>query len=115
MTSTGSEETIARFLALIIAGLVAGWVRLDARRRGFSAGAAIGWSVGVFLMMILFLPPYLWVRRKYPLLSGAADLPRNAPPIAAPPCPYCGYPNAGNSDYCAKCGRQLKSSTEIHR
>ncbi|PQV64140.1 hypothetical protein B1R32_107166 [Abditibacterium utsteinense] len=108
-----NEQAGTQLFALMVAGGVAGWVRFDAQKRGFKAGAAIGWSVGVFLVMIVFLPLYLWARRNSPLPEGALQTP--LAPIAGVPCPYCGYENAGSPDYCAKCGRQLRSSTEIHR
>lgn len=107
-------EQTTRLIALLVAGAVAGWVRLDARQRGFKTSAALAWSAGVFLVMVVFLPLYLWVRRQHPLSHDGARVSLSKAPIAAVPCPYCGYPDPG-PNFCEKCGRQLKSSTEIHR
>ncbi len=113
MNTIPTIDLLGNGIGMLIAAAIAGWVRFDAGKRGFKTGAAIGWSVGVFLMLIVFLPIYLWVRRKHPYVTGTA-LTTNAP-IAGVPCPYCGYSNAGDPDYCGKCGRQMRSSTEIHR
>lgn len=108
-------EQAGNIVGILLAALIAGWVRSDAQKHGFKPAAALGWSLGVFLLMIVFLPAYLWVRRGYsPEKPGAPSRP-NAAPIAGVPCRYCGYENVGNPDYCGKCGRQMRSSTDIHR
>jgi len=50
-------------LGLIIAFVVAILVGKDAEKRGMSA---LGWGLGVFFIMIIFLPLYFIVRK--PLL-----------------------------------------------
>jgi hypothetical protein len=51
-------------LGLMIAFIVACAVYTDANKRGMNA---LLWSLGVFLLMILFLPIYFIVRK--PLIS----------------------------------------------
>jgi hypothetical protein len=46
---------IATVVGLALAFIAAGWVAQDAKKRGMSAGA---WSIGEFLGLIIFLPPY---------------------------------------------------------
>ncbi|HEX8465353.1 MAG TPA: zinc ribbon domain-containing protein [Abditibacterium sp.] len=101
------EET-AQFVGALIAATVAGFVVADARRRGLPLRVAVGWGLGVFCALIFFLPAYLWLRNRTP--AGKVET-----PIAQKPCPYCEYLNVANATYCGKCGRQLKSSTEIHK
>lgn len=45
-------------LPVIIAFLVGFWVYRDAKRRGKTTGRAFLWFLGVFMMLIVFLP--LW-------------------------------------------------------
>ena len=106
-------EQIGNLVGFLIAACIAGWVRFDAKKRGLSSGAAIGWGVGVFLLLIVFLPLYFWKRSQLAAPTGSSRRP--TAPIAGLPCQYCGYPNEGNVDFCGKCGRQLRKSTEIHR
>jgi len=46
-------------IGLIIAFVVAHFVYNDATKRGMNA---MGWALGTFLLMILFLPIYLIIR-----------------------------------------------------
>lgn len=111
MNSNPNIELIGNVVGVLVAAAIAGWVRFDAQKRGFKTSTAIGWSIGVFLLLIVFLPFYLWARRKHSPEATSVT----AAPIAGVPCPYCGYVNSGAPDYCGKCGRQMRSSTEIHR
>lgn len=94
---------------MLIAAIIAMWVILDATRRGKPALSAVGWGVGVFLALILFLPLYLFFRGRE---SGGVAATKASQ--AATPCRYCGLFFAGDPDYCPHCQKQLKSSTEIH-
>jgi drug/metabolite transporter (DMT)-like permease len=51
---------MSAFLGIIIALIVAYFVAEDANKRGMNG---FGWGVGVFLLMILFLPLYFIVRK----------------------------------------------------
>jgi len=48
------------FISLLIALIAGIFVGKDARKRGMSAW---GWGIGVFLLMIVFLPVYFIVRK----------------------------------------------------
>ena len=113
MSSNSQIELIGNIVGIFVAAAIAVWVRMDARKRGLSAGAATGWGIGVFLLLIVFLPLYLWMRRDFSSAKSGAT--KSAAPIAGVPCRYCGYENTGDPDYCGKCGRQMRSSTDIHR
>ncbi|MBW3637697.1 MAG: hypothetical protein KY445_14725 [Armatimonadetes bacterium] len=103
------EQQTAQLIGMSIAAIVAGWVFADAKRRGLKTFQAVIWGLGVFLFLIVFFPLYLWTRKQ----NEAAAPKKATAPIAAP-CAYCEYPNVNNPDFCAKCGRQLRSSVEIH-
>lgn len=47
-------------IGLVIGVALAVWVYIDAEKRGMSA---IGWSIGTFLLCIIFLPLYLIIRK----------------------------------------------------
>jgi len=49
-----------QFIGLLIAAIVAYFVGQDAEKRGMSAW---GWGIGVFLLMIVFLPLYFILRK----------------------------------------------------
>lgn len=55
---------MGQLFGMCIAFVVAYWVYTDAQKRGMNA---IGWSIGVFLLLIVFLPIY-FISRK-PLLK----------------------------------------------
>ena len=57
---------------LLIAVAAAGWVFYDARKRGKGYGGAFLWSLGTFLILIIFLPLWLFFR---PPLPRPADPP----------------------------------------
>ncbi len=54
---------------LIIKAIKAGvavWMYFDAKDRGYRTISAVGWALGIFFLMIVFLPLYLHVRKKHP-------------------------------------------------
>lgn len=85
-----------RLLGLLIAAGVAVWVYTDAQRRGYKPLAAVGWMLGVFLLMIVFLPLYLVLRtrqvKKVDILI---------------PCKYCGKYYEDAPLYCPNCGHRV--------
>ena len=87
----------------LIAAVIAGFVASDASKRGMSAG---GWFFGVFLLLIVFLPAYLIVRK--PLL--AQYQPQLSPQATPSLCPHCGKYYAGKATFCPHCG---KSQSDI--
>ena len=91
---------------LAIAAVVAAWVVYDAMRRGKSSGNALLWGLGVVLLLIVFLPLYLYLRSKEkPAIAAKTDLTL---------CRYCGMNTAGDPAYCPHCAKQLKGAEEIH-
>jgi uncharacterized BrkB/YihY/UPF0761 family membrane protein len=89
-----------RFIGLIIASLVAIWVYMDAKNKGYKTLAAVGWMLGVFSLMIVFLPLYLFIRgrqaKQVEILS---------------PCKYCGKYYEGTPMYCPNCGHKVGGYT----
>ena len=80
-------------IGLAIAFVVAFWVYSDAKNRGKTTGRAFLWFLGVFFVLILFLPLWLITRPKVKL------------------CPHCGeYYEYGASDiFCPRCGVELRA------
>jgi len=85
-------------LGLIIPLLVALWVASDARKRGCSRGTVIGWFLGVWFLLILFLPLYLILRSRQP--SPQREITQV--------CPYCGKLFKGNPVFCPYCEERLR-------
>ncbi len=85
-----------RFVGLIIAAAVAVWVYMDARNKGYKTLPAVGWMLGVFLLMIVFLPLYLFVRAK-----------KVKPIEILTSCKYCGKHYQGVPLYCPNCGHKV--------
>lgn len=85
-----------RFIGLIVAAGVAIWVYIDAKKRGYKTLAAVGWMLGVFLLMIVFLPLYLFLRaRKVKQVEILT------------PCKYCEKYYEGLPIYCPNCGHKV--------
>jgi len=86
-------------VSLIIPLLIAGWVASDARRRGFSRNAIIGWFLGVWLILIVFLPLYLILRnRRKEEKEGKGSW----------VCPYCGRLYTEKTPFCPYCEHKLE-------
>jgi len=85
---------------LLIALLVAIWVYRDSIDRGRSAGSAMGWAIGTFLLLILFLPLHLITRPRKPQVISPLETPRL--------CPHCGKYHTGDPAFCPNCGGQLR-------
>ncbi len=87
-------------LSVLIPLLVAIWVASDAKKRGYPRGAIIGWFIGVWFLLIVFLPLYLILRsrqRPTPEESGALKV-----------CPNCGRLLKGNPVFCPYCEERLR-------
>ena len=106
-----SDKAIAQLIGTGLTAFIGGWVAADAKRRGLRDAAAFGWGIGVFFILLFFLPLYLYLRKRegWTVKTGP-----DAAPVTAE-CPYCGYANSKGANFCAKCDRQLKSSAEIHQ
>ncbi len=90
-------------ISAIIPLLVAWWVSSDAAKRGYSKSAIIGWFLGVWLLLIVFLPLYFILRSKTPK-SPHADKEEKITKV----CPYCGKLYQGKPHFCPYCGQELK-------
>ena len=75
-------------IALFIAAAVSIWVYMDAKKNGYSTQMSIGWMLGVFMLMIVFLPFYLIVKAK-----------RAKRPVISTTCEYCSKDYFGNPNY----------------
>ena len=87
-------------ISFIIPLLIAFWVASDARKRGYSRSAVIGWFLGVWLLLIVFLPLYLIFRSRQRSPSEEDKITRV--------CPYCGKLFKGNPVFCPYCGERLR-------
>jgi len=81
-----------------ILGLIAAiWVAKDAKMRGMSS---LGWGIGTFLVLVVFLPLYLLIRK--PLQPEPA---RSLPPHPDTRiCPICFNHYKGRHASCPTCG-----------
>jgi len=82
-------------VVLAIPLIVAAWVYSDAKSRGSSS--PVLWAIGVFLLLIVFLPLYLMMR------------PPKATIISKQPmlCPHCGKYYEPPVKFCPNCGHEL--------
>ena len=78
---------------LAIAFVVAFWVYSDAKNRGKTTGKAFLWFLGVFFVLILFLPLWFITRPRVKL------------------CTHCGeyYEYGASKGFCPECGVELRS------
>lgn len=80
-------------LGLAIAFIAAFWVYTDAKSRGKTTGKAFLWFLGVFFVLILFLPLWLITRPKVKLCSYCGK--------------YCEYRKS--EGFCSECGVELQT------
>lgn len=92
-------------LGLFIAFLVGCGVASDARSRGKSWAGAIFWGLGVWLMMILFLPLWLISRPPHPSQAHAKDGRRDR---GVELCVDCGKYYEGRAAFCPNCGQVIR-------
>jgi hypothetical protein len=88
--------------------MVAIWIGIDARERGWSKGWAYGWGMATLFMCLPFAIVYAFMRDRVP-----KPVPAAAPVVSA--CRYCGKEIIANPAFCPHCSAQLKSAEEIHR
>ncbi len=89
-------------IAFLIAAVVAFLIYKDALKNGYSKNAALGWMVGVFLVMIVFLPAYLIVT--YVVLKKGGG----KRPEVLILCEHCRKHYDGNPNYCPHCGHLVR-------
>lgn len=99
-------------LSLLIGLAAAYWVFTDARKRGSETNVAGLWALGVFAMMIVFLPLYLLFGRKNitpPARRGGDIIDVEAIPVdEVIRCPMCGGKAKEDFVVCPHCGHTLK-------
>jgi len=94
-------------IGTIIPLLVAWWVASDASKRGCSKSTIIGWFLGIWFLLIFFLPLYLILRSKTPK-SSQVDEEEKTTKV----CHYCGKLYQGNPQFCPYCGQELKNGQQ---
>ncbi len=95
-----------RYFIPLIHLLVALWVFYDSQKRGYTVWRGLLWAIGVFLLLIIFLPLYLVARkRKERLWAQARQIPRIS---SGTSCFYCGKSYEGDPPVCPHCGQNLK-------
>jgi len=98
---------MGKFLFLFINLFVALWVFYDSQKRGYTVGRGLLWAIGVFFLLVVFLPLYLLARRKRErLLSESGKFPLSP---STKNCFYCGQQYEGDPELCPHCGQNLKA------
>jgi|SRR3972149_9323827 len=96
-----------KIIAGVIAAGVAFWVYNDSRKWGYNNNAALGWAIGVFLLMIVFLPLYVIIElkraRRQLDLTGAKQT-----AAISTSCEFCRKQYFGNPNYCPHCGHLVR-------
>lgn len=94
-------------LFYVVPLIVALWVFFDSQKHGYTFMQGLLWAIGVFFLLIVFLPLYFFNRNKRKQL---VKIPGRAPaPSSATPCFYCGQPYPGDPKTCPHCGQSLKN------
>ena len=92
--------------ANIISFAVAMWVFFDSQKRGYTISRGLLWAIGVFSILIIFLPLYLAARKKKERMQSAAREAAAPPPLSL--CFYCRRGYEGDPTFCPHCGQKLK-------
>ncbi len=93
------------FLIPLVTLGVSVWVFFDSQKRGYSVWKGLMWAVLVFMMLIVFLPLYLFTSRRKTVLQTREP---EETFQGATACFYCGKPYQGNPSLCPNCGQNLK-------
>jgi hypothetical protein len=94
-------------LFYVVPLIVAMWVFFDSQKHGYTFWQGLLWAIGVFFILIIFLPLYFFSRnkrRKMAPVPGQAQA-----PTSGTPCFYCGQPYQGDPKTCPNCGQNLKT------
>jgi len=102
----GKSRMGSFFIVFVVPMIVAMWVYFDSQKHGYTFTQGLFWAIGVFCLLIVFLPLYLFYRNKRKQL---AKIPGRTPALSsATPCFYCGRPYPGDPKTCPHCGQSLK-------
>ncbi|TLM69246.1 MAG: hypothetical protein FDZ69_00300 [Deltaproteobacteria bacterium] len=88
------------FIGFLVALCLAFWVFSDAKARGKTTGGAFLWFLGTLLLLIVFLPLWLFIRPKKThevIVVGKPTL-----------CVHCGKYYEGTPTFCPNCGQQMR-------
>jgi len=92
--------------ANIVSLAIAMWVFYDSQKRGYTVSRGLLWAVGVFSILIVFLPLYLAARKKKEKIQAVAR--EAAIPSSLNQCFYCRQGYEGNPTVCPHCGQKLE-------
>ena len=96
-------------IVFVVPLIVAMWVYFDSQKHGYTFAQGLLWAIGVFFLLIVFLPLYFFYRNKRRKL---VKVPGRAPaPASLTPCFYCGQPYEGDRRVCPHCGQSMKNQT----
>lgn len=95
------------YIAIIIPLLIAWWVASDAKKRGYSQAAIVAWFLGVWLVLIIFLPLY-FILRPNPTILGPKSIRQINTKRGTYVCPHCGNLYQEKVPFCPYCGRSLE-------
>jgi len=95
-----------RYLLPFFSLILALWVFYDSQKRGYTVWKGLLWAVGVFLLLIVFLPFYLVARKRKERAFARAREAQGPSPLT--PCFYCGQSYEGQPRVCPHCGQNLK-------
>ena len=88
-------------ISILIPFFIALWVAIDAKKRGYDQFKVFLWFLGVWLILIVFLPLYFILRSRVPPSKKATSRETSV-------CPYCGRLYKGNFSVCPCCGSKLE-------
>lgn len=87
--------------------ILALWVFFDSQKHGYTFMQGLLWAIGVFFLLIVFLPLYFFYRSKRKQLI---KIPGRAPaPASTTTCFYCGRSYPGDPKTCPHCGQTLRN------
>ncbi len=92
------------FLAINL--VIALWVYYDSQKHGYTFWQGLLWAIGVFLILFIVLPFYLFARNKRRKLAAAARTRMHSSPSTS--CFYCGKLYEGDPKFCPNCGQNLR-------
>jgi len=93
-------------ISILIPFFIALWVAMDAKKRGYDQFKVFLWFLGVWLILIVFLPLYFILRSRIPPSKKGTSRETHV-------CPYCGRLYKGNFSVCPYCGSKLATITTI--
>ena len=91
--------------ANVVSFAIAIWVFYDSQKRGYAISRGLLWAIGVFFILILFLPLYLASRKRKERMQAADREAAAPPPLNL--CFYCRQAYEGNPTVCPHCGQRL--------